>query len=90
VDEGFGGVLDFVETLGDLVDRNEKLELVLDFNQVITVVASSSGVLGGINTAGHHNSQRDEVSDDLVDNIANTILTRVGADSGVEHNIAVL
>lgn len=90
MDESFGGVLNFVESLGDLVDRNEQLELVLDFNQIVTVVAGSSRVLGSINTAGHHDSKRDKVSDDLVDNVTNTVLTRVGADSRVEHNIAVL
>ena len=77
MDEGFSGIFNFIETKSDLVDGDEKLELILDFNQVITVVAGGSGVLGGINTAGHHDSKGYKVLHNLVDDVANTVLARV-------------
>jgi anti-anti-sigma regulatory factor len=57
VDEGSGSVLDFIKTLSDLVDAAEEQELILDFDQVITVVSSIVGVLGSVNTSRHHDSE---------------------------------
>jgi hypothetical protein len=57
VDEGSGGVLDFIKTLGDLIDAAEEQELIFDFDQVISVVSSIVGVLGGVNTSRHHDSE---------------------------------
>lgn len=74
VDESFGGFLDLIKAKSDLIDRDKQLELVLDFNQVITVVAGCSRVLRSVDTAGHHYGERDKVSNDLVNDVADTIL----------------
>jgi len=74
VDESFGGFLDLIKAKSDLIDRDKQLELVLDFNQVITVVAGCSRVLWSVDTARHHNGERDKVSNDLVNDVADTIL----------------
>jgi hypothetical protein len=57
VDESFGGFLDLIKAKSDLIDRDKQLELVLDFNQVITVVAGCSRVLWSVDTAGHHDGE---------------------------------
>lgn len=75
VNESGSSILNFIKALSDLIDRAEQFELILDFDQVITVVGGVVRVLGSINTTRHHNSQRNEISNNLVDDVTDTIFT---------------
>ena len=77
VNEGLSGIFNFLQTLSNLINRNKEGELILNLNKVITVVGGGSWVLGRINTARHHDCQRDEVRHNLVDDVTNTIFAGV-------------
>jgi len=64
--------------------------LVFDFNKIITIVACGSWVLTGVNTTRHHDGKGDKVSNNLVNDVTDTILTGIRADSWVEHDFSVL
>lgn len=89
VNESGSSILNFIKALSDLIDRAEQFELILDFDQVITVVGGVVRVLGSINTTRHHNSQRNEISNNLVNDVTDTIFTLVRLNSWFELDLSV-
>jgi hypothetical protein len=89
VNESGSSILNFIKALSDLIDRAEQFELILDFDQVITVVGGIVRVLGSINTTRHHNSQRNEISNNLVNDVTDTIFTGVRLDSWFELDLSI-
>jgi len=61
-----------VEVLLNDLHASKKLELILDLNKIITCTC--------VDTAWDHDSNRDEVIHDLLDDIPDTILLVVAVD----------
>jgi len=89
MNESGSSILNFIKALSDLIDRAEQFELIFDFDQVVTVVGGIVRVLGSINTTRHHNSQRNEISNNLVNDVTDTIFTVVRLDSWFELNLSI-
>lgn len=89
MNESGSSILNFIKALSDLIDRAEQFELIFDFDQVVTVVGGIVRVLGSINTTGHHDSQRNEISNNLVNDVTDTIFTVVRLDSWFELDLSI-
>lgn len=89
MNECSSSIFNLIKTTGDLANAAEKLELILDFNKIITIVLWVVRVLGSINTTWHHDSKRNKISNDLVDDVTDTIFTRVRLNGWVELNFTV-
>jgi len=89
MNESGSSILNFIKALSDLIDRAEQFELIFDFDQVVTVVGGIVRVLGSINTTRHHNSQRNEISNNLVNDVTDTIFTVVRLDSWFELDLSI-
>ena len=83
VEERASLVSDLVKVVGDLLHSAEKLELILDFDQVVT-----SGGFLVVNTL-NLDGNRDEIVNKLVDNIADARLTLVAADRWLECEFVI-
>jgi hypothetical protein len=84
INEGFGGEFDFMEVVLDYLHGTIELELIFDFNKIITS--------SGIDTAWNLDGNRNEVINELLEDISDTILACVRLDCGVEDDssLAVL
>jgi len=81
LDKLLSGPLNLIQVIRNNLSGTEKLELILDFNQVITSV--------GINTSDRA-GKRNEILDNLVDNISDTVFARVALNAWVEDDFTVL
>jgi hypothetical protein len=79
-DEVLSGVLDFKHVVGNDLHASEECELVLDFNQVVTITRVKSGGSDG---------DADEVLDDFVDNVSDSVTSAVRANSWVEADVSI-
>lgn len=66
--EVVSGLFDLVEVVGDILELSHKLELILDFIEEITI--------SGVET-GHLSGKRDEIFNDLVDDVTDTVKTLI-------------
>lgn len=80
VDELIGGRLDVLEMVRDDLDRSEKLELILDFDQIVTAI--------GIKTV-HHDSNGNEIVHNVLENISDTASFGVASNGWVEDDLTV-
>lgn len=90
MNERFSSFFDLIQTLGDHVDWIEQRQLVLNFNQVVTWIVGGCGILTCVDSTRHHNSQWDEIGNNFVDDVTDTILSVVATNGWVEHHFAVL
>lgn len=74
---------DFVHVVLDILEGAEKNKLILNFNEVI----ASTSIL--VIEAGNLNSNRDEVADDLVDDVPNAGIAVIALKGGDEVQIGV-
>jgi len=72
---------DLVHVVLDVLKGSEKHELVLDFNKVITGTA----IL--VVKAGNLDGNRDEIADDFVDDVSNTVVALVALERGNEVQV---
>ena len=77
------GILDFVEVAADIFHGVEELELISDFDKVI----STSGIL--VIKAGDLDSNRDEIVGDLVEDVSDAVASLVRLDRGEEVKFAI-
>jgi len=78
VNERFSGNFNLMEVVLNNLHGSIQLELIFDFNKIITCCC--------INTAWNLYSNRNEVINDLLEDISDTTLFCVGLDCGVEDN----
>ena len=80
VDEIFGGLNDVIELVSDILHGTEQVELVLDLNQVVTRVGVKSW---------HLNRNGDEVVQNLLDDISNSVSLGLTGDWWIEDHLSI-
>jgi hypothetical protein len=81
LEEVVGSLLNLVEVTSDVLELSHEQELVLDFVQEITVSGIKTRHLGG---------KRDEVLNNLVDDVTNTVLTVVANNGWLKEHVVSL
>ena len=74
------GDLNLMNVIGDAFKCTKELELILDFNQVITSL--------WIKSSGHLYGKWDEIFHNLLDNIANTSLVFAASNWWIKLNLS--
>lgn len=83
IKEGRSLASDLVHVVLDVLEASKQTELILDFNKVI----SSTTIL--VIKARNLDSNRDEVTDDFINNISNTVVLIVALEAGNEIQISI-
>jgi hypothetical protein len=81
LEEVVGSLLDFVQVVGHVLELAHQKELILDFVQEITV--------GGVKT-GHLGGQGDEILNNLVDDVTDTVLALIAHNGGFKEHVVAL
>jgi hypothetical protein len=81
LEEVVGSLLNLVEVTSDVLELSHEQELILDFVQEITI--------SGVKTR-HLGSKRDEVLNNLVDDVTNTVLTVVANNGWLKEHVVSL